>query len=487
MKTIFHFNCVACGAHPKEELFDKFSWPKDTEMLDSFIDALGWILPNIQSASITPKLTSSIGQLIQLIGDRPNATPLHKLDGPNTLFTIKCPLCGTEQGPRPYDPYFNAWIAWHIVGGVQIGNLLFESSELLARVGGKNNIVLALKKAIESLNMQICFCGRPTTALTKINSEGEGLCRWCMDAQAETIPTMQDNSLHVFVNNLNLSRFLAVTPEAWNSIRAALLKDFEEDNRTPIHLEAALIGNPTGKWLEPWRKIFHKLNSWPEIWPSRCCDDKEMQEEPSIPLSYRDAYEVYRQLPREITQLFSCSRSWRPISPPIRNILEAHSLVEIGQSTEIEGFLKQLPIEKVRDISNRLGTGKGRTKEIIINKILSGATPDEITNTLPEIKIGWIKTVHSPFDILPQEWVRYQLLKAKFLKDFIRRKFWSYNDIRDSVPKRIELHPDCSDYCKEKEKSFRWSQNLNLNDAPPWYPGCMCHLMGDEKGVRSRF
>jgi hypothetical protein len=481
MKTIFHFNCVVCGAHPKEELFDKFSWPKNIEILDSFLDALGWILPNIQSASITPKLTNSIGQLIQLVGDRPNATPLHKLDGPNTIFTIKCPLCGTECGHRPYDPYFNAWIAWHIVDGIQIGNLLFESSKLLARVGGKDNIVLAMKKAIESLNMQICFCGRPTTTLTKtINSEGEGLCRWCTDAQTGGIPTIQDNSFHVFVNNLNLSRFLAVPLEAWNSIRAALLKDFEEGNRTPLHLEAALIGNPTGKWLEPWRKIFQKLDSWPEIWQGRCGDDEEMQEEPSIPLSYREAYEVYSQLPREVTQLFSCSRFWRPISPPIRNILEAYGLVELGQSTDIEGFLKQLPIDKVREISNRLGAGKSRIKEKIIEKILLGATPDEITNMIPEIKNGWVKTVRSPFDRLPQDWLRYQRLKAQFLKDFVQRKFWSYKDIQNNGPKRIEVHPDCSDYCKEKEKSFRWSQNLNLNDVPPWYPGCMCYLISKQ-------
>ncbi len=478
MKTIFHFNCVVCGAHPDEVTFEEFDWPKNSEMLESFLDALAWILPNIESASWRiPRIRGLMRELIQLLGSRPNATPLHKFDGPRTLFTIRCPLCGMEAGTRPYDPYFSAWIAWHIVDGVQIGNLLFESSKLLARVGGKDNIVSALKNAIESLDLQICFCGRPTTTLTKkINSEGEGLCRWCMDAQAETIPTIQDNSFHIFVNNLNLSRFLAVTPEAWNSIRIALLKDFEEDNRTPLHLEAALIGNPTGKWLEPWRKIFQKLDSWPEIWPGRCCDDEEMQEEPSIPLSYRDAYEIYCKFPREVTQMFSCSWFRRPISPPIRNILEAHGLVEIGQSTDIEGFLKQLPIEKVREISNRLGTGKGRSKEIIIKKILSGATPDEITNIIPEIKNGWVKAVRSPFDRLPPDWLRYQRLKATLLKDFVQRKFWSYKDIQDSGPKRIELHPDCSNYCKEKEKSFRWSQNLNLNDVPPWYPGCMCQL-----------
>jgi hypothetical protein len=477
MKTIFHFNCVVCGAHPKEIPFDKFSWPKDVETLDSFIDALVWILPNIQSASITPKLTSSISQLIQVIGNRPNAVPLHKFDGPNTLFTIKCPLCSTGQGTRPYDPYFNAWIAWHIVDRVQIGNLLFESSKLLSRVAGKNNVVLALKKAIESMSLQICLCGRPATTLSKINSEGKGLCRWCSDAQSETASIMHDNSFQIFVNNLNLSRFLAVTPEAWNSIRAALLKDFEEDNRTPTHLETALIGNPTGKWLEPWRKIFQKTNSWPAIWPSRDYDEEELQEEPSIPISYREAFEIYNQLPREITELFSCSKFWRPISPPVRNILESHGLVDIGEATDIGGFLKQLPIEKIRDISNRLGTGKGRTKEIIIEKILSGASSDKITNTIPEIKNGWIKAVHSPFDSLPQEWVRYQLFKATLLKDFVRRKFWSYNDIRNGTQKRIEVHPDCSGYCKEKGKLFKWSQNLNLNDVPPWYPGCMCSLM----------
>lgn len=467
---------MVCGAHPKEELFDKFNWPKNIEILDSFLDALGWILPNIQSAYIMPKLTNSIGQLMQLIGDRPNAKPLHKFDGPNTLFAIRCPLCGTEQGTRPYDPYFRAWVAWHIVDRVQIANLLFESSKLLARIRNKNDIVAALENVIESSGMQRCSCGRPiTTLIQERNSEKKWLCRWCMDAQTEGIPTMQDNSFHVFVNNLNLSRFLAVTPEAWNSIRAALLKDFEEGNRTPLHLEAALIGNPTGKWLEPWRKIFQKLDSWPEIWQGCCGDDEEMQEEPSIPLSYSEAYEIYRKLPREVIALFP----WygRPISPPIRSILETHGLVELGQSTDIEGFLKQMPIDKVREISNQLNAGKSRTKEKIIEKILLGATPDEITNIIPEIKNGWVKAVRSPFDRLPQDWLRYQRLKAQFLKDFVQRKFWSYKDIQDNGPKRIEIHPDCSDYCKEKGKSFQWSQNLSLNDVPPWYPGCMCQLI----------
>lgn len=474
MKTIFHFNCVVCGAHLKEELFEKFSWPKNAEVLDSFLDALGWILLNIQSASRTPKLTNSIKQLIHLIGNRPNAIPLHKFDGPNTLFTVKCPLCGTEQGDRPYDPYFHAWIAWHMIDGVQIGNLLFESSKLLARVEGKNGVVSALKKAIESLDMQICFCGRLTTTLTKLGFGGESSCRWCMDAQAETIPTKQDNSFNIFANSLNLSQFLMVAPEEWNSIRNALIKDFEEGNRSPLHLEAALIGNPTGKWLEPWRKTFQKLGSWPEVWEGCCGDDEEMQEEPSIPLSYREAYSVYCELPREVIELFP----WHggPISPSIRNILESHGLVEIGQSVDIEGFLKQMSIDKVREISSQLNAGKGRTKEIIIGKILSGATSDEITNIIPEIKNGWVKAVHSPFDKLPQDWLRYQWLKAKFLKDFVQRKFYSYKDIRSNEPRKIEIHPDCSDYCKEKERSFRWSRNLNLNDVPPWYPSCMCQL-----------
>ena len=477
MKTIFHFNCVVCGAHPNEVLFEEFNWPKTSEMLESFLDVLAWILPNIQAASWQPKLRDSIKQLVQLIGKRPNATPLHKFDGSRTIFTIRCPLCGVEAGTRHYDPYFNSWTAWHILDGVQIGNLLFESSKLLARIKGKNDIVTALKKAIESLSldMQRCSCGRPTTTLTKDkNSEGEGLCRWCMDAQGQSIPTIQDDSFHIFVNSLNLSRLLTVTTEEWNSIRSALLKDFDEGNRTPLHLEAALIGNPTGKWLEPWRKIFQKLDSWPEMWQFRCGDDEEMQEEPSIPLSYSEAYEIYCKFPREVTQLFP----WfgRLISPAIRSVLEKHKLIEFGQPTDIEGFLKQMPIDKVREISNQLNAGKGRTKETIIEKILSGATPDEITNIIPEIKNGWVKAVRSPFDRLPQDWLRYQRLKAQFLKDFVQRKFWSYKDIQDNEPKRIEIHPDCSDYCKEKEKSFRWSQNLNLYDVPPWYPGCMCQL-----------
>jgi hypothetical protein len=477
MKTIFHFNCVVCGAHPKEELFDKFNWPKNSEMLESFLDALAWILPNIEAASWRiPRIRDSMRELIQLLGSRPNATPLHKFDGPRTLFTIRCPLCGMEADTRPYDPYFSAWTAWHILDDVQIGNLLFESSKLLTSIKSKKNIVLYIERVIDATGMQRCSCGRPTRSFVGVNSKGGYLCRWCVDAQDTSAPAEHDDSFCIFVNNLNLSQFLTVTTEEWNSIRSALLKDFEEDNRTPLHLEAALIGNPTGKWLEPWRKTFQKLDSWPEIWQGRCGDDEEMQEEPSIPLSYREAYDIYSKLPREVTQIFSWSWFGRPISPPIRHILEEHGLLELGQSTDIEGFLKQLPIDKVREISNQLSAGKGRTKETIIEKILLGATPDEITNMIPEIKNGWVKAVRSPFDRLPQDWLRYQRLKAKFLKDFVQRKFWSYKDIQDSVPKRIELHPDCSDYCKEKEKSFRWSQNLNLSDVPPWYPGCMCQL-----------
>ena len=479
MKTIFHFNCVVCGAHPNETLFEEFVWPKNTEMLESFLDALAWILPNIMGAASwrIPRIKGSMRELIQLLGNRPNATPLHKFDGPNTLFTIRCPLCGMEAGTRPYDPYFSAWTSWHILDDVQIGNLLFESSKLLTRIKSKKDIVSCIERVIDATGMQRCSCGRPTRSFVGANSKGGYLCRWCVDVQDTSAPAEHDDSFRIFVNKLNLSRFLTVTPDAWNSIRSALLKDFEEDNREPLHLEAALIGNPTGKWLEPWRKIFQKLDSWPEIWTGRCCDDEEMQEEPSIPLSYSEAYEIYCKFPREVTQMFSCSWFGRPISPSIRSILEMHGLVELGQSTDIEGFLKQLPIDKVREISNQLGAGKGRAKATIIEKILTGATSDKITNLIPEIKNGWVKAVRSPFDRLPQDWLRYQRLKAKFLQDFVQRKFWSYRDIQDRRPKKIEIHPDCSNYCKEKEKSFRWSQNLRLNDVPPWYPGCMCQLM----------
>jgi hypothetical protein len=476
MKTIFHFNCVVCGAHPKEELFEKFVWPKDNEILESFLNALAWILPNIEVASWRmPRIRGSIRELIQLLGSRQNTTPLHKFEGPRTLFAIRCPLCGMDAGTRPYDPYFSAWTAWHILNDVQIGNLLFESSKLLSRIKSKKDIVSCIERVIDTTGMQRCSCGRPTRSFVGINSKGGYLCRWCVDVQDASAPAEHDDSFRVFVNNLNLSQFLAVTNEEWHSIRSALLKDFDEGNRVPLHLDAALIGNPTGKWLEPWRKTFQKLGSWPEIWKGCCDDDEEMQEEPSIHLSYREAYSIYCELPREVVELFP----WhgRPISPPIRSILEAHGLVEVGQSTDIEGFLKQMPIDKVREISNQLNAGKGRTKEIIIGKILSGATPYEITNIIPEIKNGWVKAARSPFDKLPQDWLGYQWLKAKFLKDFVQRKFYSYKDIQDGEPKRIEIHPDCSDYCKEKEKSFRWSQNLNLNDVPPWYPGCMCWLI----------
>lgn len=477
MKTIFHFNCVVCGAHLKEELFEKFSWPRNGKMLESFLDALAWVLPNIEAASWrTPRIRGPMRELIQLLGNRSNVTPLHRFDGPHTLFTIQCPLCGVDAGCRPYDPYFSAWTAWHILDDVQIGNLLFESSKLLTRVESKRDIVSCIERVIDATGMQRCSCGRPTRCFVGTDSKGGYLCRWCVDAQDASTPAEHDDSFRIFVNNLNLSQFLAVTNDEWNSIRSALLKDFDEGNRVPLHLDAALIGNPTGKWLEPWRKTFQELDSWPEIWQGYCDDDEEMQEEPPIPLSYREAYSIYCKLPREVAQMFSQSWFGRPISPSIRSALEAHGLVELGQSTDIEGFLKQMPIDKVREISNELNTGKGRTKEIIIGKILSGAAPDEITSIIPEIKNGWVNVVHSPFDKLPQDWLRYQWLKARFLKDFVLRKFYSYKDIRDSKPQKIEIHPDCSNYCKEKGKTFRWSRNLNLNDVPPWYPGCMCQL-----------
>jgi hypothetical protein len=466
MHAIFHFNCVVCGAHPQETRFSEFRWPTSQEDVDRLLSALGWIVSNILGLRwINREFEKTLASFKEMLGEDRHCTPLHRFEEGQAVFTTTCPVCQTGPGPREFDRYFCAWNAWHMVDGVQVGNLLYECFQLLKRVRGCGRLCELLETAILDFRMQRCSCGRPTTMVYS-----EIGCRWCFDAKQEVVRehNSRPSPYFEFVRHLDLSRYLSVDVRSWHAIREALIADRSEDDRQTMHLTSALVGYPTGKWLGRWRRVFAQTDSWPEFWSDLLIDD----EEPAIPLSHFEAFRQFESLPREIKDLYPYYN--QVVSPDVREVLQDRGLIENGEPDDIAGYLERLPIAKVRAISNALGTGKARSKAQLIDKIVNDATVAQVQERVPELTQGWTKRVLSPFDALPREWYEYQTEKARLLHHFVQNKYFSLCDIRERRRRSIDVSPDCPEYCRARAKEFRRTKVTGINDIPPWFPGCCC-------------
>ena len=507
MKTIFHFNCVVCGAHLPEQPIEDFSWPPSAERMRQLLAALRWILPNVwKTRRGTPDFQPAVEVLLQSLPPY-EATPLHEFRGPATIFIAVCPLCGMPPGERPDDHYFCAWFAWNLLCRAQVENLLYEMAFLLQRDPTTRSLPPHLERAIAALELDRCKCGRATTAI-----DLEGRCRWCADGtkaaerrvavrtgedegepQTEEDDADSEHSFTVFISvgvgtgwlDAGFSDFLesmkdcdllSAGPEAWEAVRTGLVCDIRERHSDGMsRLVAALIGHRIDTWLEPWRSLLAKENRWPGGW-----NVNVLQTRPAPPpQGTAEAWRTYQSLPREVLE--SLRMGWlREWPPAIEAVLEAKGLLVLGAADDFAGYLRRLPIASVREVSNRLGAGRGRSKEEVISKIVGNATPEEITAVIPEIRQRWVKAVHGPFDLIPREWMEYAERAAPLVLGFIRDKFQSKRALAAAREEKeqasIHVDSECPAYCSELADQFSIDRAADLRNVPPWFPGCGCTI-----------
>ncbi len=476
MKVIFHFNCVICGAHPKERNIKDFEWPPSSERLERLLSVVKGIFSYMKDvkwweADFVESL-KKLHDLIPVVA----ATGLNTFQGSLTLFNVECPLCGTAPGPRPLDSYFRAWFApdW-----VQIANLLYEMWYLLRKIPETAYLVAAFDTAIVKFGMQRCSkCGRPTTSLD------DGRCRWCRDEERKDnisnlrISDEADNEYIAFLQSLEGHDLLGAGNDGWEAVRAALIQDMKTGGHGE-YLLMALACHPVSIWLEPWRSVLDCENCAPREWR-----DPLLLNPPHLPPDLDKLWEKCHDLPVEAKQALHAVHALRwQISPYLADYLESRGLIVRGSPDDFSCFLEHLSINRIREISNQLGTGKGRSKADIISKVLTNASQEQLSIILPEINEPWIKEFRKPFDGLPEEWLKYVASVATLIEAFVREKFMTWEKVKYTKENRpgfvVDIDWDCPSYCRLPERRVENKVNISIKDVPPWFPGCGCFLKYD--------
>ncbi|OQB75684.1 MAG: hypothetical protein BWX92_02490 [Deltaproteobacteria bacterium ADurb.Bin135] len=484
MKVIFHFNCVICGAHPRERNIKDFEWPPSSERLERLLSVVKGIFSYMKDVkwweSDFIESLKKLHDLIPVVA----ATGLNTFQGSLTLFTVECPLCGTAPGPRPFDHYFRAWFA---PDGVQIANLLYEMWYLLRKVPEAAYLVTVFDTAMVKFGMQRCSkCGRPTTALD------DGRCRWCSDEERkDKIPNFSivaeaEEEYVVFLQSLEGHDLLGAGNDGWEAVRTALIQDkIFSGHRGTSYLLMALACHPVSIWLEPWRSILDCEHCAPCEWR-----DALLLNPPRVPPDLDKLWEKCHDLPVEANEALHAMHALRwYVFPDLADYLESRGLIVRGSPDDFSGFLEHLTVSRIREISNQLGTGKGRSKADIISKVLTNATQEQLSIILPEINEPWIKEFRKPFDGLPEEWLEYTARVATLIEAFVREKFMAWKTIQYVQENKlnfvVEIDWECPSYCRLPEHRLENAVNISIKDVPPWFPGCGCLLtynsiLGDE-------
>jgi tetratricopeptide (TPR) repeat protein len=201
-------------------------------------------------------------------------------------------------------------------------------------------------------------------------------------------------------------------------------------------------------------------------------------------------WEKCHDLPVEANEALHSLHALRwNIFPDLADYLESRGLVVRGRPDDFSVFLEHLPINRIREISNQLGTDRGRSKAGIISKILTNTTQEQLSIILPEINEPWIKEFRKPFDSLSEEWLEYTARVANLIETFVREKFMTWKSIQHIQENRlgfvVEIDWECPSYCRLPERCVENTVNISIKDVPPWFPGCGCLLkydsiLGDE-------
>lgn len=525
MKSIFRFNCVICGAHPGEILFQQFAWPPEQPRIEGLLGALRWILPRAAKSrycrELQPDLSTALSKIADELGSP--STELYEIDGPTIRFLRSCPLCKSDPGPRPYDRYFKPWLTWHLVEGSQIDNLLFEMGVLLTQISHTRGIAARLKAALRALASHTCECGRPMA--------GEGLCRWCLDTKREpftredeedegetdrtrlvpdgrqdgrpsgllsrlgvkirivfgapsdadkldddreTPPRPRLPDLKSFLKGVDDTDLLGIGVPAWERIRTAWLADLERPlSHGCSRLQAALRATDLRTWLEPLRENLRGQGCVPSLWTAEFLDSPI----PPLPAEAEAEWRPYAEWPAE---LLETPTYLAELPAEITPLYERAGLLTWGCRDDIEAFLSRMAIAEVRAVSNRLGAGRGRSKAEVISKILC-KDPDAIRREVPEIEGRWIKTRRGLFENLPIEWLRYAdstlPLVTRFVEAKCRHRWMSETAAHSNLPIVPQREIRCPASCSGRAIE-------HPSRVPPWFLGCGCTLRG--LGVRKQ-
>ena len=407
------------------------------------------------------------------------STPLNVFKGKETIFTRRCPLCDTPPGSRPYDRYFRAWFAWNLLCKVQVGNLLYELSVLFDRNERLKYLVPFCKKAINQLELPICRCGRPSS----------DHCRWCEDAslfvggekeeeeeeiQDEESEEEKGEDFAEFLKSIREDDIFGIGKERWEGILEALAQDVREQADVTNHLQNAILAYRFDSILNEIRERLTIEMTWPSEWSMHTVA-------PTVPIpeGHENVCFAFLDLPREALETIDQFRVTN-IPEEIAVLLEQKGLLEYGTPKDVAVYLDRIGIAQVREISNKLGAGKARSKYDLINKILSTASYEKIAEIVPGLKEKWIKEIKKPFSNLGEEWGDYIRFAGNLFRNFLKGKFDSVQLQRLAQKNNeqlfVQIDYECPPSCKIRAENFTTEKNISVNNIPPWFPGCGCLL-----------
>ncbi|HYM59675.1 MAG TPA: hypothetical protein VEZ11_02150 [Thermoanaerobaculia bacterium] len=197
--TIFHFRCNLCGAKPQPvDLRDYLNaWVRaPREHVDALLQTVAGALTELTSRWVTKKARRALDETLACLTTLTIPGPAHlsELDG-RLFFSVTCPVCYTDAGPRTPDKYI---ATWSNACRVQTGNLLYETSLILWSVTASvplwadattlhelEDLRESLRNIAGAMRLSECpQCGRWTTCLfgDPHGPHEAQFCRWCLDA-----------------------------------------------------------------------------------------------------------------------------------------------------------------------------------------------------------------------------------------------------------------------------------------------------------------
>jgi len=208
--SFFHFNCSVCGAHRRDVPFSIMThrWARASRgrvnrLLAGYRDVLLNALHG-KPGNRTKKFRRALEQVLRAFG-ADLAGPPPPVDGQDEherVMLMSCPLCGSQEGPRPRDRHFTVW---QDACRVQMANLLYEASILFRAVAeiepywatppeiaGLCELLRLNRRALVAVSLMECpLCGRHTSCVYGDDSPGNPRrCRWCLDRMGGEVYTV---------------------------------------------------------------------------------------------------------------------------------------------------------------------------------------------------------------------------------------------------------------------------------------------------------
>ena len=280
-----------------------------------------------------------------------------------------------------------------------------------------------------------------------------------------------------FLKSIRDDDIFGIGKEQWEGLLEALAQDVREQADVPNHLQNAILAYRFDFILNKIREELATERTWPGEWNMHVVA-------PTVPIpeGHENICLAFLDLPLEALETidqFRCTN----IPEEIAVLLEQKGLLKYGTPQDVTVYLDMTGIAQVREISNKLGAGKARSRHDLINKILATASHEQVAEIiigLTGFKGNWIKEIKEPLANLGEEWSDYIRLGGILLRNFLQAKFDSVQLQKLAQKNKeqffVQLDYECPSLCKIRADNFTMEKSLAVNNLPPWLPGCGCSL-----------